>query len=86
MRRAPYFDGMGKAVEGFAPISGARVLANLGDFITTDHISPAGSIASDSPAAKYLAERGSTRLCSTPTAPVAATMRLWRAAVSRTSS
>lgn len=49
---------MGKAVEGFAPISGARVLANLGDFITTDHISPAGSIASDSPAAKYLAERG----------------------------
>ena len=58
VRRAPYFDGMGKAVEGFAPISGARVLANLGDFITTDHISPAGSIASDSPAAKYLAERG----------------------------
>ena len=58
VRRAPYFDGMGKAVEGFAPISGARVLANLDDFITTDHISPAGSIASDSPAAKYLAERG----------------------------
>lgn len=58
VRRAPYFDGIGKAVEGFAPISGARVLANLGDFITTDHISPAGSIASDSTAAKYLAERG----------------------------
>ena len=58
VRRAPYFDGMGKQAEGFAPIDGARVLANLGDFITTDHISPAGSIAPDSPAAKYLAQRG----------------------------
>ncbi len=58
VRRAPYFDGMGKDAEGFAPIANARVLANLGDFITTDHISPAGSIAPDSPAAKYLAERG----------------------------
>lgn len=58
VRRAPYFDGMGKDVPGFASISNARALANLGDFITTDHISPAGSIAADSPAAKYLSERG----------------------------
>ncbi len=58
VRRAPYFDGMAARAEGFAPVEGARVLANLGDFITTDHISPAGSIAPDSPAAKYLAERG----------------------------
>ncbi len=58
VRRAPYFDGMEKSVPGFASIQNARVLANLGDFITTDHISPAGSIAADSPAAKYLAERG----------------------------
>ena len=40
------------------PIEGARVLALLGDFITTDHISPAGSIAADSPAARYLQEHG----------------------------
>ncbi len=57
VRRAPYFDGMGKIPEPSRPIEGARALAFLGDFITTDHISPAGSIASDSPAAKYLRER-----------------------------
>ncbi|HAM16665.1 MAG TPA: aconitate hydratase AcnA [Eggerthellaceae bacterium] len=58
VRRPPYFDGMGKMPERPAPISGARVLALLGDFITTDHISPAGSIAPTSPAARYLRERG----------------------------
>ena len=57
VRRAPYFDGMGKVPEPAAPIVNARALAFLGDFITTDHISPAGSIAPDSPAAKYLSER-----------------------------
>ena len=58
VRRAPYFDGMGAEPEPAAPIADARALAFLGDFITTDHISPAGSIAPDSPAAKYLGERG----------------------------
>ena len=57
-RRAPYFDGMTRAVKRPAPIEGARVLAKLGDFITTDHISPAGSIALQSPAALYLEEKG----------------------------
>ena len=58
VRRPPYFDGMGRAVEGQAPIEGARVLGNFGDFITTDHISPAGAIAPDMPAAEYLEAHG----------------------------
>lgn len=58
IRRAPYFDGMSVEPAAVEPIEGARVLALLGDFITTDHISPAGSIASGSPAAKYLEENG----------------------------
>lgn len=58
IRRAPYFNGMGVEPAAVEPIEGARVLALLGDFITTDHISPAGSIAADSPAAKYLQENG----------------------------
>ena len=58
VRRAPYFDGFAKEPAGQKPIAGARVLALLGDFITTDHISPAGSIAQDSPAAVYLTARG----------------------------
>ena len=58
VRRPPYFDGMGRCPDAPVPIEGARVLALLGDFITTDHISPAGSIAADSPAARYLQEHG----------------------------
>lgn len=58
VRRAPYFDGMEREPSALEPIEGARALARLGDFITTDHISPAGSIAADSPAARYLEERG----------------------------
>ena len=58
VRRAPYFDGMEREPSAPEPIEAARVLALLGDFITTDHISPAGSIAADSPAARYLEERG----------------------------
>ena len=56
VRRAPYFD-IARA-EGTIEISQARALALLGDFVTTDHISPAGAIAADSPAARYLTERG----------------------------
>jgi aconitate hydratase len=58
-----------------ADIAGARVLAKLGDSVTTDHISPAGSIKADSPAGKYLTEHGVERATSTPTARAAATTR-----------
>lgn len=57
VRRAPYFEGMERTPAAPTSISSARVLALLGDFITTDHISPAGAIAADSPAARYLTER-----------------------------
>ena len=58
VRRAPYFDGMEREPSAPEPVLAARALALLGDFITTDHISPAGSIAADSPAALYLEEHG----------------------------
>jgi aconitate hydratase len=58
IRRAPYFDDMELRPAPVADIRGARVLAVLGDSVTTDHISPAGSIKKDSPAGKYLIERG----------------------------
>src|SRR3954447_20429657 len=61
VRRPPYFDGMDKAPKGVEDITGARVLAVLGDSVTTDHISPAGSIKTDSPAGKYLTEHGVER-------------------------
>ena len=58
VRAAPYFEGMGLQPEPAAPIRDARVLALLGDFITTDHISPAGAFAAETPAGRYLVERG----------------------------
>jgi aconitate hydratase len=58
IRRAPYFDGMTLKPAAVEDIRNARVLAVLGDSVTTDHISPAGSIKKDSPAGKYLIERG----------------------------
>jgi len=58
IRRAPYFDGMPRTPGAVGEITGARVLAFLGDSITTDHISPAGSIRKDGPAGRYLVERG----------------------------
>ncbi|MDO4400788.1 MAG: aconitate hydratase AcnA [Coriobacteriia bacterium] len=58
VRRATYFEGMGAQPDDVKPIAGARALAFLGDFITTDHISPAGAIAADSAAARYLREHG----------------------------
>ncbi len=58
IRKPPYFDGMPRLPEGLKEIKGARVLAMLGDSITTDHISPAGSIKPDSPAGRYLVEHG----------------------------
>ena len=62
VRKAPYFDGMTKEPSAVTDILGARVLAKLGDSVTTDHISPAGSIKADSPAGKYLSERGISRV------------------------
>ena len=58
IRRAPYFDGMTLKPAAVEDIRNARVLAVLGDSVTTDHISPAGSIKKDSPAGKYLIEHG----------------------------
>jgi len=58
VRNPPYFEGMQMAPEPLRQIAGARVLAVLGDSVTTDHISPAGSIASNSPAASYLVGQG----------------------------
>jgi aconitate hydratase len=59
VKRAPYFDGMSPDPrEDFERIEGARVLVMLGDSVTTDHISPAGSFKEDTPAGKYLIERG----------------------------
>ncbi|GII54523.1 aconitate hydratase [Planotetraspora thailandica] len=58
VRKAPYFDGMPASPEPVTDIAGARVLARLGDSVTTDHISPAGSIKPDSPAGRYLREHG----------------------------
>ena len=54
----PYFEGMGKDPGPLSDIAGARLLAMFGDSITTDHISPAGSIKKDSPAGNYLGEHG----------------------------
>jgi aconitate hydratase len=58
IRQAPYFDGMTIKPQAVEEIRHARVLAVLGDSVTTDHISPAGSIKKDSPAGKYLIEHG----------------------------
>ena len=58
IKMPPYFENMPKTAPALADIHGARVLAILGDSVTTDHISPAGSIALDSPAGKYLVANG----------------------------
>ncbi|MGA1452558.1 MAG: aconitate hydratase AcnA [Pontimonas sp.] len=62
VRKPPYFEGMTLQPAPVTDISGARVLALLGDSVTTDHISPAGSIKADSPAGRYLSEHGIDRL------------------------
>ena len=61
VRKPPYFEGMPREPKPVTDISAARVLAILGDSVTTDHISPAGNIKVDSPAGKYLAEHGIAR-------------------------
>jgi len=61
VRRPPYFDKMAAEPAPVEDISGARVLVKVGDSVTTDHISPAGSIRADSPAGRYLTEHGVSR-------------------------
>src|SRR6202020_3312373 len=61
VRHPPYFDGMPAQPEPVTDIHGARVLALLGDSVTTDHISPAGAIKNDSPAGDYLRAHGVQR-------------------------
>jgi len=62
VRKPPYFEGMSAQPEPVSDIAGAHVLALLGDSVTTDHISPAGSIRADSPAGEYLTAHGIDRL------------------------
>ena len=61
VRKAPFFEGLSMDLTPVADIEDARVLALLGDSVTTDHISPAGAIKADSPAGRYLAEHGVAR-------------------------
>lgn len=61
VRKPPYFEGMTMQPDPVSDISGARVLLKLGDSVTTDHISPAGSFKSDTPAGRYLLENGVQR-------------------------
>ena len=61
VRKAPFFEGLSMELAPVADIEDARVLALLGDSVTTDHISPAGAIKADSPAGRYLAEHGVAR-------------------------
>ena len=58
VQNPPYFEKITEGLRGFSDIKGARPLAILGDSVTTDHISPAGSIKADSPAGRYLTENG----------------------------
>ena len=62
VRKPPYFEGMQLTPSPVKDINNARVLAKLGDSVTTDHISPAGSIKADSPAGKYLTDHGISRV------------------------
>ena len=61
VRKAPFFEGLSMELTPVTDIEDARVLALLGDSVTTDHISPAGAIKADSPAGRYLAEHGVAR-------------------------
>lgn len=62
VKKPPYFEGMGMQPEKVQDVSSARVLAKLGDSVTTDHISPAGTIKLDSPAGEYLTDKGVSRV------------------------
>ena len=76
IRKPPFFEAWSREPAPLADITGARVLAVLGDSVTTDHISPAGSIPADGPAGQYLIAHGvRAEATSTRSAPAAATTR-----------
>ena len=75
IQNPPYFQGMAREQGVISDITGARILALLGDMVTTDHISPAGSFKPTTPAGRYLRSARSRRGTSTPTARGAATTR-----------
>jgi aconitate hydratase len=75
VRKPPYFEGMEREPKPLTDIPSAKVLAKLGDSVTTDRISPAGNIRVDSPAGKYLQEHGVAPKDFKATAPAAATTR-----------
>jgi aconitate hydratase len=75
IRLSPFFDDMQAQQEPLEDIRSARILAMLGDSVTTDHISPAGSIKADSPAGRYLQGRGVERRDLTPTVHAVGTMK-----------
>jgi len=77
IRQAPYFLDMAVKASPVGDVKGARVLAVLGDSVTTDHISPAGSIKKDSPAGKYLIAHGVQPADLIPTGRAAAIMKSW---------
>src|SRR2546428_11980596 len=84
IKSPPFFAGMRREPTPPGDVRGARVLALLGDSVTTDHISPAGSIAKDGPAGKYLIGLAAGPKTSTPTAPGAGNPGAWRAGRSPT--
>ena len=76
VRQPPYFDGMAREPGSVDDVVGARCLVSLGDSVTTDHISPAGSIKPDAPGrAATSSSTASSGRTSTPTAPAAGTTR-----------
>ncbi len=84
IQRPPFLENLGMESGSIQPIEKARVLAFLADSVTTDHISPAGSIAKDSPAGRYLMEKGVTSRDFNSYGPVAATIGSWSEVLSPT--
>jgi aconitate hydratase len=76
IRQPTFLQGMTMDTPPLADIAGARVLALLGDSVTTDHISPAGAIKADTPAGRYLIEKGVTPAAPSPTSGCATSSRL----------
>jgi len=75
IQHPPFFEAIDQAPPAITDIANARILALLGDSVTTDHISPAGNIKADSPAVATCASKAWSRATSTPTARAAATMK-----------
>ena len=78
IQHPPFFEGLREEPDAIEDIKDANILAMLGDSVTTDHISPAGSFKPDTPAGKYLQEHGVEPRTSTPTTPAVATEVMMR--------